>query len=115
MKYINFDRSVEKIPANKVQNYLGSGTHLVGGAEVSYAKVVEVFGKPGTETDGYKVDAEWQVLTPEGVATIYNYKDGKNYNGDDGLETKEITDWHIGGHTELVVHYVRKALGLEDE
>ena len=31
------------------------------------------------------------------VFFIYNYKDGKNYNGASGTSTEEITDWHIGG------------------
>jgi hypothetical protein len=72
------------------------GTSLQGVISVSYADVCKVFGK---EHDGCKIDAEWCVKFSDGtIATIYNYKDGKNYCGESGLETSNITNWHIGGH-----------------
>ena len=72
-------------------------SHLIGYIVVSYSKLVEKFGNP-QEVDMYKVDAGWTVLFENGdYATIYNYKDGINYNGEDGCPTKDITNWHIGG------------------
>jgi hypothetical protein len=88
-----------------------NGTHLQGEIECDYAALVAVFGEPNGRGDQYKVDAEW-VLTfhtfgmTEDVATIYNYKTGKNYLGDEGLPVSEITDWHIGGKEPRVVSYV---------
>lgn len=89
-----------------------NGTHLRGEIECSYADLVAVFGEPNREGDGYKVDAEWTLtfsrldgLTTS-VATIYNYKDGKNYLGDEGLPVSDITDWHIGGKDPEVVGLV---------
>jgi hypothetical protein len=75
-----------------------SGTSLVEEIDASYEKLVEKFGDPD-EGDAYKVDAMWKIEFEDGkVATIYNYKDGKNYNGDEGLETTKIRDWYIGGY-----------------
>ena len=78
-----------------------------------YEKLIEVFGEPNDESDGDKIDAEWLIFTLKGVANIYNYKDGKNYLGEEGLPVDEITEWHIAGHTEQVVPVIKSALGLE--
>ena len=77
------------------------GTHFVGGVICSYDKLVQVFGEP---LEGhYKTDAEWYLKFPDGeIGTIYNWKNGKNYCGDDGLDVEEITTWHIGGRSEVV-------------
>lgn len=46
--------------------------------------------------------------------TIYNYKDGKNYNGKSGIATSRLRDWHIGGNEDLTVEIeiLKTALGL---
>ena len=73
-------------------------TSLQGGIYTSYETLVGCFGEP-EEGDGYKVDAEWVITFADGVvATIYNWKNGKNYCGEDGMDVEDITDWHIGGH-----------------
>jgi hypothetical protein len=78
-----------------------SGTSRQGYLDISYQELVAILGPPHTNGDGYKVDAEWGLKFPDGtVATIYNYKDGKNYCGPEGLPTEAIRDWHIGGHTK---------------
>lgn len=72
----------------------------------SYEEIVKVFGKPNGIADGYKTDVEWIGEFYGKVFTIYNWKDGKNYNGDTGLEIEEITEWHIGSlrkETAIVV------------
>jgi hypothetical protein len=53
------------------------------------------------------------IHTPDGVATIYNWKNGKNYCGEMGEPVEKMTYWHIGGKNELVVIWIYKALGLE--
>lgn len=75
-----------------------SGTSLCGYLRgVSYEQLITVFGAP-TKGDGYKTDAEWDLGYEDGVViTIYNWKDGKSYCGDEGLEIDQITDWHVGG------------------
>ena len=57
-----------------------------------------------------KIDVEWVIDTPHGVATIYNYKDGKAYLGQSGLSPEEIYDWHVGGKTIKPYEYVKHRL-----
>ena len=90
-----------------------NGTHLQGYVKVTYAELKRVFGKEHCDGDGYKVDAEWMLEFDNGtVATIYNYKDGKNYCGRSGLAKSKITDWHVGGISKDAVKCVERALGL---
>ena len=104
----NVSKGVKDI--DKAVLKLVNGTSLMNEFSESYSNLVKVFGLPNGKSDGYKVDAEWIIITPEGVATIYNYKDGKNYLEEQGLEVKDITEWHIGGHSEEVVKYIIGAL-----
>ena len=78
-------------------NYIQtSSTHLIGYVSTSYQKLVETFGHP--LKGDYKTDAEWDIQFSDGmVGTIYNWKNGKNYCGEDGYELHEIDSWHIGG------------------
>lgn len=77
---------------------VGVGGHLQGYVKANYDVLVKLFGKPMEDCD-YKTDAEWAIEFEDGLkCCIYNWKDGKNYLGDnDGLEVWEIMDWHIGG------------------
>lgn len=84
-----------------------SGTSLVGYVNTTYSKLFEKFGEPFD--DGYKTDAEWEIEFSDGkVATIYNWKNGKNYNGSEGLDLDDITVWHIGGFDKSVVERIQK-------
>lgn len=91
-----------------------NGTHLQGYIHCDYDKLTETFGYPLSERfDDYKSDAEWVIQFNDGtIATIYNYKNGRNYLGDAGLYPEEITDWHIGGYDQQAVEKIVKALGL---
>jgi hypothetical protein len=84
-----------------------------GAVDIAYKKLVEVFGEP-EPCDG-KMDAHWTLLFPDkAIATIYNYKDGKNYLGSEGTATSRLRDWHIGGHRgNNVVNRVAKILGVK--
>jgi len=85
---------------------------LRGYINTSYLKLVEKFGVPA-EGDGYKVDAEWTIKFDDGLyCTIYNYKDGKNYYGEEGIPTEKITEWHIGGNgdKELTISRIKEIL-----
>ena len=85
--------------------YIFEGGHLQGYIDIDYATLKKLFGQPGN-SDGYKVDAEWEINTPAGNASIYNYKDGKNYLGSKGTPKTKIRDWHIGGNNENVVAWI---------
>ena len=88
-----------------------SGSCLRGYVNASYQKLVETFGPPCSDGDGYKVDAEWLLEFEDGtIATIYNYKDGYNYCGEVGIPVEEITEWQIGGFNGDSVLRVEEAL-----
>lgn len=88
-----------------------SGTCLQGYVTTPYKKLVEVFGPPNGLGDEYKVDAEWVLRNEEGtIVTIYNYKDGQNYLGEEGTPTDKIIYWHIGGKGKAAVVAVAKIL-----
>lgn len=95
------------IPKNSI------GTSLAGYIKVDYAKLVDLIGRPNAGNDGEKTDAEWELTINGKVLTIYNYKDGKNYNGADGLEVEQISEWHIGASEDVTAeaHLLAKELG----
>lgn len=85
-----------------------NGTHLQGYINASYDMVTEALGYPLSDFDNYKSDAEWTIEFEDGqVATVYNWKNGKNYLGASGLNLCDITQWHIGGNHEGVVKKVQ--------
>ena len=86
------------------------GTCLQGYIDANYADLCEKLG-PHSNGDEYKVDAEWVLRFSDGtIATVYNYKDGKNYCGEDGLDVDDITEWHVGGRSQRAVELVQKLL-----
>jgi hypothetical protein len=99
---------------NQEQNvfYIGRflGGHLLGTIGISYADIVVKLGKPHSNGDGYKIDAEWTIITPVGHCRIYNYKNGRNYCGKEGMKIKDMDDWHIGGENPAVVDFITKFL-----
>lgn len=95
----------------KAPQSLINGTCLQGYINTSYRDLVECFGEPHCDGDGYKVDAEWMLRFEDGtVATIYNWKNGRNYCDEDGMDVEDITDWHIGGNNPKAVTRVEDAV-----
>jgi hypothetical protein len=83
-----------------------NGTSLQGYINANYFDLVTLFGEP-CDGDGYKVDAEWDIEFDDGtIATIYNYKNGHNYCGGNGMPVGSMTDWNVGGFTQDAVHKV---------
>ncbi len=95
-----------------------TGTFGIGSIETTFSYLVEMLGEPKRyKRDGKKVDVEWNMNVPGTnggvVATIYNYKTGKNYLGEKGKDPEDITHWHVGGnHPEFSLRYVKDKLGL---
>ena len=91
------------------------GTCLQGRIDATFKELSSIFGEPH-EGDGYKVDAEWDVRFGDGtVATVYNWKDGPNYNGADGTPVEHITDWHVGGIDRKAFERIEATLQLHRE
>lgn len=86
------------------------GTHLITTIETTYKHLTNLFGKEDSNGDGYKVQAEWFIITPDGIGTIYDYKQGKSYNGKDGISKQKVTDWHIGGHNQATADHIIKTI-----
>ena len=91
-----------------------TGTCLQEAVSISFQALVDLFGEPNVEPDGYKTDAEWLVLTPAGSVTIYNWKDGINYLGRDGVPVEEITNWHVGARSPQASEFVRALIGKSE-
>ena len=84
-----------------------SGTCLQGEIDADYNRLLERLGPPCKGFDSYKSDAEWIIEFEGGsIATIYNWKDGKNYLGEGGLDLCDIKEWHVGGRSKEVVAWV---------
>lgn len=85
------------------------GTHLQGYIQADYAKLVKQFGEPFEGT--YKTDWEWSLQFDNGaIATIYNWKNGPNYQGDHGYANDQIFEWHVGGFDQQALRQVMSAL-----
>ena len=88
-----------------------NGTCLQGRINTSYQTLLDKLPPPKDYYDDYKSDVEWSLKFSDGtIATVYNWKNGKNYLGEDGLELEEITEWNIGGHTKKALEYINQLL-----
>ena len=86
-------------------------SHKVGDLELSFEKLIGTFGEPNFGSDGYKTDVEWGIEFDDGtLASIYNYKNGKNYNGQYGLDVEDIRHWSIGGFDKKSYNKVMDAV-----
>lgn len=76
-----------------------------------YDRLDKTFGPPTFHRQRYeKVDWEWEIRFDDGtVATIYNYKDGPNYTGED-IGPADIQVWHIGGRSVQAIHLIVAAM-----
>jgi len=87
-----------------------NGTSYQAEIDIAYSELVIIFGQPNRDNDGYKVDAEWGGEIDGEFFTIYNYKTGKNYLGEEGKEVENIREWHIGGYNKKtgkkVIEYI---------
>ena len=106
----NYSRYKEEFETNMKKR---SGTSFRGYLYAEYSELVEKFGEPHSLENNHKIDAEWIVDTPHGVATIYNYKNGKAYLGKQGLDTPKIVAWHVGGKNVQSYEWVKRQLAID--
>jgi hypothetical protein len=104
------------IPKHQNNYKLVNGTSLRGYVKCDYKTLIETFGEPDHECDGYKIDRQWILKFGDGtVATIYNYKNGKNYLGpQQGLEPEDIKEWHVGGKAKMAVTLVEMSIDAKE-
>lgn len=90
-----------------------AGTYLQGYVRATYAELRAAFGRP-TNGDGYKIDACWVIQEGDVVATVYNYKNGRNYLGKRrGTPKTRITEWNIGGRSRAAVDLIERRLAAQ--
>jgi hypothetical protein len=88
-----------------------TGTSFKGYLYARYDQLAAAFGTPRKPYYGdNKIDVEWIIDTPSGVATIYNYKDGRAYLGEAGLMPEHIYEWHVGGKNIESYEWVKNRL-----
>ena len=82
-----------------------NGSFLQGQITCPFSLLVTLFGEPH-EGDTQVSDAFWPLKFDDGVtATIYNWKNGRNYCG--GPEVEHITKWNIGGYEKAAVDNIK--------
>lgn len=106
MKIIRSKKDIVLVDELDSKNEL-CGTYHQGDMMISYDKIVEKLGRPTSKGDNYKVSAEWEIITPFGMGTIYDYKECKSYCGKDGSNKKDITNWNIGGHNKETGDFIK--------
>lgn len=84
---------------NKVSDINTDDVKFQGVIDANYNDLVKVFGEP-LEGDKYMTDAQWKLkLVIDKDTThsllLYNFKNGKNYLGDDGLAVERIPNWNV--------------------
>ena len=92
-----------------------NGTHLQGHVTCDFDRLVSLFGEPMCWICD-KTDWEWCIDLGNGhVATIYNWKNGFNYLGADGLHPSQINEWHVGGHDSNAMYRIIETLAAHRE
>lgn len=95
---------------NEVVGIKIDGTSYQGQIEADYDELERLLGL-SMDGDGYKTDAEWWIQFRDGtVATIYNWKNGHNYLGEDGLDLEQIHYWNVGGKSKHALDLVNEML-----
>lgn len=81
-----------------------NSTSLQGYVKTSYRELVDLFGLPRPWDGDGKTRVEW-ILTPEYEEvpiTIYDWKET--------IPVEKVTDWHIGGRSQLAIELMKKVL-----
>lgn len=103
MKTIKLNNNEYCLLTEEEDSNVETASHFVSYLIADYKVIKEIVGdETYPKGDEYKVDAEWRLLDKDNnLITIYNYKDGHNYCGREGLSRGFITDWHVGGNNGI--------------
>lgn len=86
-----------------------TGSERFGFLTTTYNVLVELFGEPIKRH--WEIDVEWYIKFEDGtIATIYNYRNGKNYLGKKGKAVEDIMHWNIGGFNSSAVRLVHNTI-----
>jgi hypothetical protein len=87
-----------------------NGTSHQGEISESFETLLKLFGTPMSAVDN-KSDVEWSIMFNDGVvSTIYNWKNGPAFCGNDGINPVNITEWNIGGKTISAVYDIEEII-----
>ena len=80
-----------------------------------FEDIIQIFGWPcyigDDASDDRKVFVEWVLEFPsEQICTIYNYKNGYNYMGENGISVFDMEYWSVGGHNYEVINELKRIL-----
>ncbi len=69
-------------------------------------QLIAAFGEPEHPWCS-KTDWHWSIEFPDGtIATIYNWKNGPSYTGDDSIRAFDIETWSVGGRDSRALDLV---------
>ena len=90
-------------------------SHLQGYIKADYKELVQAFSSQLVRGfDDYKIDAEWHILFEDGtVATIYNWKNGRNYMGEKGMDVEDMVEWNVGGFSTIALFRLVEVLNKQ--
>lgn len=92
------------------ENINTNETHGLGSVTASYGLLCSLFGQPYSG-DGYKTDAQWDIEFSNGaIASIYNWKNGMNYCGVEGIPTNCITRWNVAGYEHPTLTLIKDVI-----
>lgn len=102
-------KPTNKATDEEIDTFEFGSSSLQGSILTSYKRLVELFGEPNVESDGYKTSSEWELVDEKGnLVTLYDYKATNLYGGDypsvEEFRNQESYDWHIGAKNEEIAN-----------
>lgn len=90
-------------------------SHLQGYIKADYEELVQAFSSQRVNGfDDYKIDAEWHILFEDGtVVTVYNWKNGRNYMGSQGMDVEDMVEWNVGGFSKIALFRLAEVLNKQ--
>jgi hypothetical protein len=88
---------------------LPQGTSYIGKIHISFDVLVQLFGQPSRGSADNKTTVQWELrFEDDTFANIYNWKNGKPYLKEKGIDVEDITEWCIGGENKKAEIYIKE-------